>query len=173
MSQAELRLPLSERPESLDQDFRIASALLIARAAGGGEVVRGAFRESALGLEVGEGLRREGEQRVQSELAGARLDILDQLSSDPLVLVRGVDVEAGELALVALRVDVQRDASDRVAIDLEQEVVADPLLDLGRLECREAWGLGWTRAGRPFRSMGEGHTPAANKYARRQTFVVE
>lgn len=43
--------------EFLDEDFGVAAAEVVFLAAGGGQVVGGAFEEAAFGLEVGEGLR--------------------------------------------------------------------------------------------------------------------
>ena len=63
--------------ELLHQHFRIATARVVFLAAGGGQIVRRAFRETALGLEVRESLRGKREQFGQAQLARLALDKLD------------------------------------------------------------------------------------------------
>ena len=78
------------------------------------------------------GLRGEGEQRLQARLARAVLDELHHAAPDALVLVRGPHAQAGQLALLLVRVGVQGDAGDGVPVDLEDVVVVELLLDRRR-----------------------------------------
>ena len=66
---------------------------------------------------------------LEAHLARLVFDELDQLAADALVFVRRADVEAGQLALAVLGIDVQGDAGDRVLVDLEDVIVAELLLD--------------------------------------------
>jgi hypothetical protein len=66
---------------------------------------------------------------------------LNQLSADTLVLVRRAHVQAGDLALVLVRIYVQGDTCDRIPVDLEDEVVADALFDHGACSLHQLLGL--------------------------------
>src|SRR6185437_12358994 len=111
------------------QHLRLAAALLVFFATRQGQIVGGAFDETAFRLEVGERLGREREQFVEAEFARFAFGELDQFAANALVFVRGVDVEAGKLALLLIGIDLQGDAGDRVFIDLEYVEIADVLLD--------------------------------------------
>src|SRR5262245_39143292 len=102
--------------EFLDEDFRVASALLVRLAPAGRKIVGRAFDEPPLRLEVVEGLRGEREDLAESEVARAVFGKLNQLAADALVLVRRAHVERPELGLALLAVLVKRDAGDRVLV---------------------------------------------------------
>src|SRR5271165_5465713 len=62
----------------LHEHLRVAAALVVFFAADGWEIFGGAFGETAFGLEIGEGLRREGDQLVEVKLAGFVFDELNE-----------------------------------------------------------------------------------------------
>src|SRR5205814_1408739 len=111
--------------QAFHQHLGFATALFVFFAAGGGQIVRVSFDKTSFGLEVGEGLGGEREQFGQAHFPRLGFNKLDQLSANPLVFVRRADVEAGQFALVVLRINVQSDTGDRVLVDLEDVEVAD------------------------------------------------
>ena len=115
----------------LNQHLRVAPALIVFFAPRGRQVVRRTFGKTAFGLKVCERLGRERDEFVQADVARLVFDELDQLAADALVFVRRVDIQAGQLAFALFRIKMQRDAGDRVAVDLENVVVAKALLDDG------------------------------------------
>src|SRR5262245_20398412 len=94
----------------------VAAALLVLLPAQGRQVIWRAFGEVSLRLKVREGLGRDRQQLFQAELTGPVLDELNEFSPNPLILVGGAHVEAGQLALVLLGVDVQGDAGDGIPV---------------------------------------------------------
>src|SRR2546427_49351 len=117
--------------EFLHQHFGVAAALVVFVAARRREVVAGAFNEAALGLEIGESLGGKSQQIVETKFPRFVLHKMDHLASDPLVLVRRIDVETCQLALAMLLINVQSDASHRVLVDFKDVIIAELLLDAG------------------------------------------
>ena len=82
----------------LYKDLGISSALLVFFAAGGRQIVRRPFGKTTLGLKVGEGLRREGDELAQAHFPRLGFHKLDQLFADAPVLMQRADIEACQFA---------------------------------------------------------------------------
>src|ERR1039458_9105940 len=115
--------------ELLDEHLGVAAALIVFLPAGGRQVIGSALGKAAFALEIGEGLRGQREEFVETHITRLVLHVMDELAADALVFVRRADVEAGELALAVLHISVQGDASDRVLVDLKDVIIAELLLD--------------------------------------------
>src|SRR5207244_1673956 len=116
----------------LDEDQRAAAALLVTLAAVGGEVVRGPLPEAALLHEIIERLGGQAKDLRRPGAAGEVLGVVHEFSAYTLVLVLGVDADAGQLDFLLARVVVGRRAGDRVAVHLEHEKIVDLPLDVRR-----------------------------------------
>src|SRR6267142_1544666 len=84
----------NERPGGKFKD----SALIVFLATVWWQIIARAFHETTFGLEISEGLGGEREKFVEAAFFGFSLDELDQFAANALVLVRGFDVEASQLA---------------------------------------------------------------------------
>src|SRR6266699_1345863 len=111
--------------EGLDQDLRAPAALLVALAARRGEVVGSALPEPGLRPEEVEGLGGERHEHLEAHLPRAVLHELHHPAADALMLVGRPHAQAGQLALLLLREDVEGDAGHRVAVELEDVVVVE------------------------------------------------
>src|SRR5205823_2685827 len=102
--------------ELFHEHLGVASALVVFLAATGWQVLGRTFAETTLRLKIGKSLRRERDQFAQAEVARFVLHKLDQLSANALVLVRRIDIKAGQLAFIPFAINVQRHASDGIFV---------------------------------------------------------
>src|ERR1039458_5602012 len=90
--------------ELLDEHLGVTAALVVFLPAGGRQVIGSALGKAAFALEIGEGLRGQREEFVETHITRLVLHVMDELAADALVFVRRADVEAGELALAVLHI---------------------------------------------------------------------
>lgn len=117
--------------ELFDQHLGSAAVGVVALASSRREVVGAPLDESALGLEVGEGLGGEGNQVLHAGFAGAGFDELEQFPSDALVFVGGRDEEIGQFGFLLIGIEMEGDAGDGVFVDFVEVVIPDLPFDFG------------------------------------------
>src|SRR5262245_32206199 len=108
---------LDDLLDFLDQNLGVSSAALVGFSPARRQIVWRALDEASLGLKVGKRLRRERQKLGQTKFTRLVLDKLYQPASDALILVSRAHIQARQLALSPIAVDVQSDACDRILVD--------------------------------------------------------
>src|SRR5581483_6837008 len=114
-----------------DEDFGIATARFVFIAARGREHIGRGFDEAAFLLKISKRLRREREDFFRSFFRGERFGKAHQLAAVALVTVALVHIKARELGFALVRKRVQRDAADKITVNLEHPIVLDMLQNIG------------------------------------------
>lgn len=103
--------------------------MLVLLASWRGQIFGGTLYKAAFGLEIGEGLSAESDQFIKTEFAGLILDKLDEFSANPLIFVSRADEQERQFTFILLGITVQRNARNRVLIDLKDVVISQLLFN--------------------------------------------
>src|ERR1700761_1872553 len=85
--------------------------------------VRADFNKTSLLLEVDKSLGRQGDQFRKAALSREVLDKRDQLTSESLIFVGSIDVEASQFSHLMFWVRIHCHATDNMAVNLQNPIV--------------------------------------------------